>query len=151
MVHGGMDLSEALRTIKLDLLFWTREVYKRVNKQTVKNLQTKGKGKAKAASRPLTTPWQPQWTKPRKGDSKGKGTSKGTTLGKGKTSKGKQKPAGKPDWPSHWAFKNPKNVAYCRDFNSPLQDLHRPVWQIPQLPSPGWRMDLRCTPWHTLL
>lgn len=36
-----------LRAIKLDLLFWTREVYERVNKQTVKNLQTKGKGKAK--------------------------------------------------------------------------------------------------------
>ena len=31
--------------------------------------------------------------------------------------KGKQKSPGKPHWPSHWAFKNPKNVAYCGDFH----------------------------------
>ena len=78
MVHGGTTLSEALRTIKLDLLFWTREVYERVNKQTVKTIQTKGKGKTKTTIRQATAPWQPQWMKPRKGEPKGKGTTKGT-------------------------------------------------------------------------
>lgn len=117
MVHGGTTLSEALRTIKLDLLFWTREVYERVNKQTVKTIQTKGKGKTKVTTRQATAPWQPQWMKPRKGEPKGKGTTKGTPGGKGKTTKGKSKTPGKPDWPSHWAIKNPKNVPYCRDFH----------------------------------
>ena len=117
MVHGGTTLSEALRTIKLDLLFWTREVYERVNKQTVKTIQTKGKGKTKVTTRQATAPWQPQWMKPRKGEPKGKGTTKGTPGGRGKTTKGKSKTPGKPDWPSHWAIKNPKNVPYCRDFH----------------------------------
>ena len=64
----------------------------------------------------LTTPWQPQWNKPRKGDPNGKGMVRNNTGGKGKTTKEKSKAAGKPDWPSHWAFKDPKNVAYCRGF-----------------------------------
>ena len=103
MVHGGTALSEALRTIKLDLSFWTREVYERVNKQTVTTIQTKGKGKTKTTIQQAAAPWQPQWMKPRTGEPKGKGTTKGTPGGKGKTTKGKSKTPGKLDWPSHWA------------------------------------------------
>ena len=92
MVHGGTTLSEALRTIKLDLLFWTREVYERVNKQTVKTIQTKGKGKTKVTTRQATAPWQLQWMKPRKGEPKGKGTTKGTPGGRARPPRENQRP-----------------------------------------------------------
>ena len=44
------------------------------------------------------------------GEKKGKGP--GDKGGKGK-GKGKSKPS---DWPSNWAFKNPKGVPFCRDY-----------------------------------
>ena len=112
MVHGGMDLKEALSAIKNDLLFWTREVYERVSK-SAKQPAAKGKGKTKQASKAIAPPWQPQWTKPRKGDTAPQGKGKGNASQKGKAPKGNTK--GKPDWPTHWAFRNPKNVPYCRD------------------------------------
>ena len=106
MVHGGMPLSEALKPIKADLLFWTREVYERVSKTTAKGFTTKGKGKIKQPARSLHSPWQPMWNKPQ-------GKGEGPSPSKGNPPKGNTK--GKPDWPAHWAFKNPKNVNYCRD------------------------------------
>ena len=78
MVHGGMDLKDALASIKGDLLFWTREVYERVHK-TTKQPQFKGKGRTKHCPRPLQSPWQPQWTKPN--PRKGKGSHSPGTLG----------------------------------------------------------------------
>ena len=78
MVHGGMDLKDALASIKGGLLFWTREVYERVHK-TTKQPQFKGKGRTKHCPRPLQSPWQPQWTKPN--PRKGKGSHSPGTLG----------------------------------------------------------------------
>ena len=111
LVHGGESLVEAMKNIKTDLLFWTREVYERVTKAAAKGHTAKGKGKTKNTSRPALSVYQPQWEKPRKGDQKGS-----PPKGGGKTqSKGQTK--GKPDWPAHWAFRNPKQVSYCRDFH----------------------------------
>lgn len=78
MVHGGIDLKDALASIKGDPLFWTREVYERVHK-TTKQPQFKGKGKTKLFPRPLQSPWQPQWTKPKKGEQAPQGKGKGAT------------------------------------------------------------------------
>ena len=58
MVHQGTTLSEALKNIRGDSLFWQREVYEHLNRAPAK-----GKSKSK-------TPrvWQTQWEKPRRGE-----------------------------------------------------------------------------------
>ena len=61
MVHQGTTLSEALKNIRGDFLFWQREVYEHLNRAP-----TKGKSKSKAPK-----VWQTQWEKPKKG---GKGS-----------------------------------------------------------------------------
>ena len=114
LVHGGESLVSAMKNIKTDLLFWTREVYERVTKAAAKGNTAKGKGKTKNTSRPALSVYQPQWEKPRKGDQKGS-PPKGGGKTQSKGQKGKTK--GKPDWPAHWAFRNPKQVSYCRDFH----------------------------------
>ena len=114
LVHGGESLAEAMKNIKTDLLFWTREVYERVTKAAAKGHTAKGKGKTKNTSRPALSVYQPQWEKSRKGDQKGS-PPKGGGKTQSKGQKGKTK--GKPDWPAHWAFRNPKKVSYCRDFH----------------------------------
>ena len=70
----------------------------------------KGKNKGKAPK-----VWQTQWEKPKKG---GKGAwPSGPTRSKPKGKGGKGKSPNSPSvpWPDHWAFNNPKGVAYCRD------------------------------------
>ena len=98
-------LSDALKNIRGDFLFWQREVYEHLNKAP-----EKGKSKSK----PFKV-WQTQWEKPKKG---GKGSwPSGPTRSKPKGKGGKGKSPNTPSvpWPDHWAFKNPKGEAYCRD------------------------------------
>ena len=105
MVHQGTTLSDALKNIRGDFLFWQREVYEHLNRAPEKG---KNKGKAPKV-------WQTQWEKPKKG---GKGAwPSGPTRSKPKGKGGKGKSPNSPSvpWPDHWAFKNPKGVAYCRD------------------------------------
>ena len=85
----GTTLSDALKNIRGDFLFWQREVYEHLNRAPEKG---KNKGKAPKV-------WQTQWEKPKKGG----------------PSKGKSPNSPSVPWPDHWAFKNPKGVAYCRD------------------------------------
>lgn len=77
------------------------KVYERIISQQSKG-KVKGKGKKGQWGSPIR---QPQWDKKGKGHGGDKGEK-----GKGKT---KSKPS---DWPSHWAFKNPKGVPFCRDY-----------------------------------
>ena len=86
LMHGGMHLKEALVKVQNNSLFWLDE--------------------RSLWARYLTTNpiRQPQWEK------KGKGQGDKGGKGKGKT---KSKPS---DWPSNWAFKNPKGVPFCRDY-----------------------------------
>ena len=101
LMHGGMYLKEALDKVQNNSLFWMREVYERVISERAKGKSKKGKDKKGSWGYPIR---QPQWEK------KGKGS--GDKGGKGK-GKGKSKPS---DWPSNWAFKNPKGLPFCRDY-----------------------------------
>ena len=101
LMHGGMYLKEALDKVQNNSLFWMREVYERVISQQAKGKSKKGKDKKGSWGYPIR---QPQWEK--------KGKGQGDKGGKGK-GKFKSKPS---DWPSHWAFKNPKGVPFCRDY-----------------------------------
>ena len=101
LMHGGMYLKEALDKVQNNSLFWMREVYERVISERAKGKSKKGKDKKGSWGYPIR---QPQWEK------KGKGS--GDKGGKGK-GKGKSKPL---EWPSNWAFKNPKGVPFCRDY-----------------------------------
>ena len=103
LMHSGLTLKQAMKEVKEDSLFWMREVYERVIQQNSKG-RDKGSGKTKKGKwgPPIR---QPQWEKP-----SGKGKSKDKGKGKGAKSKSS-------DWPSHWAFKNPKGVPFCRDFH----------------------------------
>ena len=110
MVHQGTTLSNALKNIRGDFLFWQQEVYEHLNRAP-----DKGKNKGKAPK-----VWQTQWEKPKKG---GKGAWPSGPKGKG--GKGKS---------PNWAFKNPKGVAY-----SPPQQVLGIVRPCPQLPGQeGW-------------
>jgi len=82
-------------------LSWMREVYERAISQQTKGKSKKGKDKKGSWGYPIR---QPQWEK------KGKGQGDKGGKGKGKT---KSKPS---DWPSNWAFKNPKGVPFCQDY-----------------------------------
>ena len=101
LMHGGMHLKEALEKVQNNSLFWMREVYERVISQQTKGKSKKGKDKKGSWGYPIR---QPQWEK------KGKGQGDKGGKGKGKT---KPKPS---DWPSNWAFSNPKGVPFCRDY-----------------------------------
>ena len=57
MVHQGTTLSDALKNIRGDFLFWQREVYEHLNTGP-----EKGKSKSKAPK-----VWQTQWEKHKKG------------------------------------------------------------------------------------
>ena len=100
LMHTGMHLKQALEQVRNDSLFWMREVYERVISQQGKGKSKKGKDK-KGWGPPIR---QPHWEK------KGKGHGDKGGKGKGKT---KNKVS---DWPSNWAFKNPKGVPFCRDY-----------------------------------
>ena len=100
-MHGGMYLKEALEKVQNNSLFWMREVYERVISERAKGKSKKGKDKKGSWGYPIR---QPLWEK--------KGKGHGDKGGKGK-GKGKSKPS---DWPSNWAFKNPKGVPFCRDY-----------------------------------
>ena len=100
-MHGGMYFKEALEKVQNNSLFWMREVYERVISERAKGKSKKGKDKKGSWGYPIR---QPLWEK--------KGKGHGDKGGKGK-GKGKSKPS---DWPSNWAFKNPKGVPFCRDF-----------------------------------
>ena len=103
LMHSGLTLKQAMTKVKEDSLFWMREVYERVIQQHAKGKE-KGPGKSKKGKwgPPIR---QPYWEKP-----SGKGKSKDKGKGKGAKSKSS-------DWPSHWAFKNPKGVPFCRDYH----------------------------------
>ena len=103
LMHSGLTLKQAMTKVKEDSLFWMREVYERVIHQHSKGKE-KGPGKSKKGK------WGPPirqlyWEKP-----SGEGKSKDKGKGKGAKSKSS-------DWPSHWAFKNPKGVPFCRDYH----------------------------------
>eukprot|EP00434_Breviolum_minutum_P001097 symbB.v1.2.000961.t1/scaffold39.1/size394969/5 len=100
-MHGGMYLKEALDKVQNNSLFWMREVYERVISERAKGKSKKGKDKKGSWGYPIR---QPLWEK--------KGKGHGDKGGKGK-GKGKSRPS---DWPSNWAFKNPKGVPFCRDY-----------------------------------
>ena len=120
LMHSGLTLKQAMTKVKEDSLFWMREVYEMVIHQHSKGKE-KGPGKSKKGKwgPPIR---QPYWEKPSgKGKTKDKGKGKGT---KSKSS----------DWPSHWAFKNPKGVPFCRDYQS-QEPMPGPVWPLSQLPS----------------
>ena len=101
LMHGGMYLKEALDKVQNNSLFWMREVYERVISERAKGKSKKGKDKKGSWGYPIR---QPLWEK--------KGKGHGDKGGKGK-GKGKSRPS---DWPSNWAFKNPKGVPFCRDY-----------------------------------
>ena len=58
--------------------------------------------------------WQTQWEKPKKGGKCAWPSGPTRSKPKGKGGKGKSPNSSVP-WPDHWASKNPKGVAYCRD------------------------------------
>ena len=84
MVHQGTTLSDALKNIRGDFLFWQEEVYEHLNRAP-----EKGKNKGKAPKVPVQAE------------------------GQGRQGEVPNSPS--VPWPDHWAFKNPKGVAYCRD------------------------------------
>ena len=128
-MHGGMYLKKALEKVQNNSLFWMREVYERVISERAKGKSKKGKDKKGSWGYPIR---QPLWEK--------KGKGHGDKGGKGK-GKGKSKPS---DWPSNWAFKNPKGGSLLpRLFHQ--EDLPRPVWPFSQLSSGELRrMGLQC-------
>ena len=81
--------------------FWMREVYERIISQQT-NGKVKGKDKKGQWGSPIR---QPLLDKKGKGDDGDKGDR-----GKGTSNSGTS------DWPSHWAFKNPKGHPFCRDY-----------------------------------
>ena len=103
LMHSGMFLKEALEKMKNNSLFWMREVYETVITQQGEGKGKKGKDKKGQWGAPIR---QTEW------DEKGKGHGDKGGKGKGKT---KNKPS---DWPSNWAFKNPKGVPFCRTISS---------------------------------
>ena len=117
---------QAMTKVKEDSLFWVREVYERV-------IHQHSKGKEKGPGKPKKGKWGPPirqlyWEKP-----SGKGKSKDKGKGKGAKSKSS-------DWPSHWAFKNPKGVPFCRDYHlkSQCQGQCGRSHNCPVMNSQGW-------------
>ena len=123
-VYEGSSLKEALQAQRSDTLFWTREVYERLQKHQEKGSRSKawGKGKSSGSKTPSWSPAQKHWKgKPPQSKRKpSKGGSKGKEL----------------QWPKCWATHTPKGMQYCKDH---LLKGKWPMWPFPQLPgAEGW-------------
>ena len=120
LMYEGQDLKTALNTIRQDLLFWQREVYEKIPRQS-SPFQRNNRGLRRMEwTRPYPRKPTGSFQKGGKG-SKGKKGSKGvkgnrkgdrTDKGKGKGDKGKQS-----SWPPTWATTNPKGLPYCRNYH----------------------------------
>jgi hypothetical protein len=103
-MHKGVPLRQALKDVQADSLFWQREVYERIHKETPSTFTDspkRGKGEYRGKGKPFQG-WQPIHSPTRP---KGKGRKgKFTTKGKGKSS-----------WPSNWASKDPSGKEFCRN------------------------------------
>ena len=107
LMADGSTLKTAMKTIKEDQLFWTREVYERVLFQQLKTPRDpkgKGKGKDKGKKGGKTKGVYQDHLK----NNPGKGSGKNDKASKG----------GRPNgWPQNWALQAPNGVQYCRDFH----------------------------------
>ena len=107
LMADGSTLKTAMKTIKEDQLFWTREVYERVLFQQLKTPRDpkgkgKGKDKGKKGGKTKGVYQDHLKNKPGKGNGKNDKSSKG----------------GRPNgWPQNWALQAPNKVQYCRDFH----------------------------------
>ena len=110
-MHRGATLKQALSDIQADSLFWQREVYERVQRDTYQGAPgPKGKGKFREGKSRNKERFQrqPYPIRDMGRDPKGKGKNKSKSAGKGKN-KGAR-------WPSNWATKDPGGKDYCRNF-----------------------------------
>ena len=111
LMADGATLKGALKQMRENQLFWTREVYERIMFQQLrvpKDPKGKGKGKGKGKTKTGKGVYQdhlkssPTIYKGYKGGGKDKGPNKGG------------RPSG---WPANWALQSPTGVPYCRDFH----------------------------------
>ena len=126
MVHQATTLSDALKNIRGDFLFWQREVYEHLNRAPEKG---KNKGKAPKV-------WQTQWEKPKKG---GKGTwPSGPTRSKPKGKGGKGKSPNSGSMAGPLGFQESQRGGVLQR-SSPPQQVFGIVRPFPQLPGQeGW-------------
>ena len=135
LMADGSTLKTAMKTIKEDQLFWTREVYERVLFQQLKTPRDpkgKGKGKDKGKKGGKTKGVYQDHLK----NNPGKGNGKNDKASKG----------GRPNgWPQNWALQAPNGVQYCRDFHL-KHTCPGNCRQIPCLPSESQWMDVQRRP-----
>ena len=126
MVHQGTTLSDALKNIRGDFLFWQREVYEHLNRAP-----EKGKSKSKAPK-----VWQTQWEKPKKGG-KGPRTDPVQAKGQGRQGEVPQHPLGSMAGPL--GFQESQRGGVLQRSSPPQQ-----VFGIMR-PMEGW-VGVRCPP-----
>ena len=109
LMADGSTLKEAMKTLREDQLFWSREVYERVIFQQLRTTSDpkgkgKGKGKGKKGGK-VKGVYQEHLKSGPKAGGKGDKGDKGSKSGR---------PS---NWPQNWALQSPTGVPYCRDFH----------------------------------
>jgi len=127
-MHQGTTLGTALKDIRMDSLFWTREVYEKMQNQRGpqrSQWEPWGGSPTRSPHKPWNSkgsPYQVQGggkSKTKNGGFKGDGKDKDKGLGKGKNKdkNGKKSKGDKEDrWPATWAKKDPKGVLFCANY-----------------------------------
>ena len=108
LMADGATLKGALKQMRENQLFWTREVYERIMFQQLRvprDPKGKGKGKGKGKTKSGKGVYQDHLKSSPSGY-KGGGKDKGPNKG--------GRPSG---WPANWALQSPTGVPYCRDFH----------------------------------
>ena len=108
LMADGATLKGALKQMRENQLFWTREVYERIMFQQLRvprDPKRKGKGKGKGKTKSGKGVYQDHLKSSPSGY-KGGGKDKGPNKG--------GRPSG---WPANCALQSPTGVPYCRDFH----------------------------------
>ncbi|CAE8593290.1 unnamed protein product, partial [Polarella glacialis] len=119
-MHEGLFFKTSLDKVMSNSLFWTREVYEKVESGP------KGKGKAKAAwlAKNGKQEWYPNYEAVKedvKGKGKGKGKAKAEAAAAARARSRTPTPgpaaAGGGKWPAEWAEANAKGQQFCKNFH----------------------------------
>ncbi|CAE8737486.1 unnamed protein product, partial [Polarella glacialis] len=121
-MHEGLSLKTSLDKVMSNSLFWTREVYEKVESGPKGKGKDKGKAKAAWLAKNGKQEWYPNYEAVKEeGKGKGKGKAKAEAAAAARARSRTPTPgpaaAGGGKWPAEWAEANAKGQQFCKNFH----------------------------------
>ena len=121
-MHEGLSLKTSLDKVMSNGLFWTREVYEKVESGPKGKGKDKGKAKAAWLAKNGKQEWYPNYEAVKEeGKGKGKGKAKAEAAAAARARSRTPTPgpaaAGGGKWPAVWAEANAQGQQFCKNFH----------------------------------